>query len=171
MAESHSRNMDSMEKLDRIREIAITVSEPKNAGEIADVANVSRNTAAKYLAQLTKDDVLIAETRGRETTYRPDPVTQYFGQLRELTSDYTKEELTQELNTIQADIERLKSAYDVDRPDELRAAVGDASDNEERARRRRDADDWEYFDHQRRLIQQALELYDGIVESQRTARA
>ena len=163
--------MDSVEKLDRIREIAMTVSEPKNAGEIAEVADVSRNTAAKYLTQLAKDDVLIAETRGRETTYRPDPVTQYFGQLRKLTSDHTKEELTRELDAIRADIERFRSTYGVDRPDELRATVGDASEAEERAQRRQDAEDWEYFEHQRRLIQQALELYDGVVESCRTARA
>lgn len=163
--------MDSVETLDRIREIAMTVSEPKNAGEIADVAGVSRNTAAKYLTQLAEDDVLIAETRGRETTYRPDPVTQYFGQLRELTSDYTKEELTRELDAIRADIERFRSTYGVDRPDELRAAVGDASDSDERAQRRQDAEDWEYFEHQCTLIQQALELYDGVAESRRTARA
>lgn len=163
--------MDSVETLTTVREVAVTVSEPKNAGEIADAAGVSRNTAAKYLAQLVEDDVLLAETRGRETTYRPDPVTQYFEQLRELTSDYTKEELTRELDAIQADIERFKSAYDVDRPDELRATVGDVSNADERARRRRDADDWEYFEHQRTLIQQALELYDGVVNSRRTARA
>jgi predicted ArsR family transcriptional regulator len=163
--------MDSVETLATVREVALTVSEPKNAGEIADAAGVSRNTAAKYLTQLAEDDVLLAETRGRETTYRPDPVTQYFEQLRELTSDYTKEELTQELDAIQADIERFKSTYGVDRPDELRATVGGVSDADERARRRRDADDWEYFEHQRTLIQQALELYDGVVNSRRTARA
>lgn len=163
--------MDSVEKLARIREIAMTVNGPKNAGEIAEMADVSRNTAAKYLAQLAEDDVLIAETRGRETTYRPDPITQYFSQLRELTSDHTKEELTRELDAIQGDIERFRNTYDIDRPDELRAAVGDASEAEERAQRRQDAEDWEYFEHQRRLIQQALELYDGVVESRRTARA
>lgn len=163
--------MDSVEKLARIRAIAMTVNEPKNAGEIAEVADVSRNTAAKYLAQLAEDDVLIAETRGRETTYRPDPVTQYFGQLRELTAAHTKEELTRELDAIQEDIERFRSTYGVDRPDELRATVGDASAADDRAQRRQDAEDWEYFEHQRRLIQQALELYDGVVESRRTARA
>lgn len=162
--------MDSVETLDRIREIAMTVSEPKNAGEIADVVGVARNTAAKYLAQLAEDDVLIAETRGRETVYRPDPVTQYFDQLRELTSDHTKEELTHELDAIRTDIERFKSQYGIGRPDELRATVGDAADSDERTQRRRDAEDWEYFEHQCRLIQQALELYDGVAESRRTAR-
>ncbi|MCL7418506.1 MAG: winged helix-turn-helix domain-containing protein [Halalkalicoccus sp.] len=163
--------MDSVEKLARIREIAMTVSEPKNAGEIATVADVSRNTAAKYLTQLAEDNVLIAETRGRETIYRPDPVTQYFSQLRKLTSEHTKDELTHELDAIRTDIERFSSRYGVDHPDELRATVGDASGAEERAQRRQDAEDWEYFEHQRQLIQQALELYDGVVESRRTARA
>ncbi|MEM4780924.1 MAG: hypothetical protein QXG03_05105 [Halalkalicoccus sp.] len=155
------------EKLERIREVALTTGEPRNAGEIAQVAGVSRNTAAKYLSQLVRDDVLVAETQGRETTYRPDPVTQYFSRLRELTSEHSKEELTDELSAIRADIESFESEYGVERPDELRATIGEVRSGAERARRRRDADDWEYFEHQRKLLQQALRLYDGVEQSRR----
>lgn len=162
---------DHAEKLKRIRETAMTAGKAKNAGEIAQAAGVSRNTAAKYLSQLTEDDVLIAETRGRETVYRADPVTQYFRQLRELTSNHSKEALTGELSAVKEDIERFKSEYDVERADELRATVGDVGTAEERTKRRNDADDWEYFDHQRKLIQQALQLYEGVAESRRSLRA
>lgn len=159
------------EKLDRIREVAMTAGEAKNAGEIAAAVGVSRNTASKYLSQLVEDDILITEKRGRETTYRPDPVTQYFRQLRELTADYSKEMLTDELVAIREDIERFESEYEVERADELRASVGDVTSADERAKRCRDADDWEYFEHQRKLIQQALRLYDGVEQSRRGLHA
>lgn len=160
---------DHTAKVERIREVAMTVREPRNAGEIADAAGVARNTAEKYLEQLVKADKLATMQRGRETCYYPDPVTQYFDQIRDLVNDHQKDELTAELADIRDDIESWKETYDVTSSDELRATVGDEIPAAERRQRRHDAEDWEYFEHQATLIKQAIQLYDTI-EAARESR-
>lgn len=150
------------EKVDRIRAVAMTVREPKNAGEIADAAGVARNTAEKYLTQLVDADKLTTIQRGRETCYYPDPVTQYFDQIRDLVDDHEKDELTAELGAIRDDIDEWKDAYGVASADELRTTVGDDVPAAERRQRRHDADDWDYYEHRATLIKQAIQLYDTI---------
>lgn len=160
---------DHTATIDRIREVAMTVREPKNAGEIADAAGVARNTAEKYLTQLVQADKLATVQRGRETAYYPDPVTQYFDQIRGLVEDHTKDELTAELGAIRDDIDEWKEAYDVASADELRATVGDDIQASQRRQRRRDAEDWDYYEHQATLLKQAIQLYDTI-EATRDSR-
>jgi sugar-specific transcriptional regulator TrmB len=152
----------------RVREVAMTVSEPRNAGEIADAAGVARNTAEKYLQRLVETRTIVAVVQGRETRYRPDPVTQYLDQVRDLIENHSKAELTAELAVIREDIDAWKDKYDVSSPDELRASVGDEDlSPEERERRIRDAEDWEYYRERIGVVQQAIDLYDPV----KTARA
>ncbi len=146
----------------RIRAVAMTAREPKNAGEIADSAGVARNTAEKYLSQLVETNTLTTIQQGRETCYYPDPVTQYFDQIRDLVETHQKDDLTAELAAIRDDIEEWKESYEVDSPDELRASVGDEISAAERRQRQHDAEDWEYYEHQATLIKQAIQLYDTI---------
>lgn len=166
---SDTETRDHTSKVAQIREVAMTVREPKNAGEIADAAGVARNTAEKYLTQLVEADKLATVQRGRETCYYPDPVTQYFDQIRDLVDDHHKDELTAELAAIRDDIDEWKDTYDVDSADELRATVGDDIPAAERRQRRHDAEDWEYYEHQAELIKQAIQLYD-TVEATRESR-
>lgn len=147
-------------KLDRIREVAMTVSEPRTAGEIAESAEAARNTAEKYLRQLVEADKLTTVTHGPETRYRPDAVTQYLDRVRGFIEEFDKAELTAELSAIRDG---------VDGPDELRASVGDDLPAEERRRRVRDAEDREYFRHQADCTRQAIRLYDSV-EAARTGR-
>lgn len=161
--------VDHDDKFLRVREVAMTVSEPRNAGEIADAAGVARNTAEKYLQRLVEARTLVAEEHGRETRYRPDPVTQYLDQVRDLIENHSKAELTAELAAIHDDIDAWKEEYGVSSPDELRASVGDEDlSPEERERRMRDAEDWEYYRERVGVVQQAIDLYDPV-ESARTA--
>ena len=159
---SDSGTSDHTAKVDRIREVAMTVREPKNAGEIADAAGVARNTAEKYLTHLVEAGKLTTIQRGRETCYYPDPVTQYFDQLRGLIDEHEKDELTAELGAIRDDIDEWMDTYDVESADELRTTVGDDIPAAERRQRRHDAADWEYYEHQAELIKQAIQLYDTI---------
>ena len=167
---SDSGATDHVRKVDRIREVAMTVPEPKNAGEIADSASVARNTAEKYLTQLVETDKLVTIQRGRETCYYPDPVTQYFDQIRDLVNDQQKDELTAELAAIRDEIDAWKDEYDVESADELRATVGDDIPAVERRQRRHAAEDWEYYEHQATLIKQAIQLYDTIEATRENRR-
>lgn len=159
---SDSGPTDHTAKVARIREVAMTVREPQNAGEIADAAGVARNTAEKYLNQLVEADKLTTVQRGRELCYYPDPVTQYFDQIRDLINDHQKDELTAELDAIRDDVNEWKNEYDVESADELRATVGDDIPASERQQRQHDAEDWGYYEHQAMLIKQAIQLYDTI---------
>ena len=167
---SSTDSPEQMTTVDRIRAVAMTVGEPKNAGEIAESAEVARNTAEKYLTQLVATNTLTTIQRGRETCYYPDPVTQYFDQIRELVETQGKDDLTAELAAIREDIDAWKENYDVDSASELRASVGDEIPAAERQQRRRDAEDWEYYEHQATLIKQALQLYDTIEETREQRR-
>jgi predicted ArsR family transcriptional regulator len=162
---------DHADKLDRIREVAMTVSEPRNAGEIADAAGVSRNTAEKYLQQLVAARTLAVVERGRETCYRPDPVTQYLDQMRGLIEEHSKAELASELAAMRDEIAAWQDEYGVDSPDELRASVGDADlPAWERERRVQNAEDWEYYRERIDVVQRALELYDPVESARTTQR-
>lgn len=151
------------EKLKRIREVAMTVREPRNAEEIAESAGVAPNTARKYLRQLVETNQIATTERGRETVYYPDPTTQRFNQIRELIEGHSKQELVDELNAIESDIDDWKSEYAVDSPDELRASIS-GEPEEERESRLRDAEDWEYFEHQSKIIGHAVMLYNTVEE-------
>lgn len=162
---------DHADKLDRIREVAMTVSEPRNAGEIADAAGVSRNTAEKYLQQLVAARTLAVVERGRETCYRPDPVTQYLDQVRDLIEEHSKAELTSELAAMRDEMEAWADEYGVDSPAELRASVGDDDlSAKEREQRVRDAEDWEYYRERVGVVQRALELYDSVESARSEGR-
>jgi len=149
------------EKLKRIREVAMTVREPRNAQEIAESADVAPNTAKKYLRQLVEINQLAAAEHGRETVYYPDPTTQRFDQIRELIEEHSKQELIDELDAVESKIDSWKKEYDVASPDELRASIS-GEPKEKRKSRLRDAEDWEYFEHQSEMIGHAVMLYDTI---------
>lgn len=154
------------EKLKRIREVAMTVREPRNAQEIAESADVAPNTARKYLRQLVETNQLAAAERGRETVYYPDPTTQRFDQIRQLIEEHSKQELVNELDTIESEIKEWKIEYGVDSPDELRASIS-GKPEEERKSRLQDAEDWEYFEHQSEMIGHAVMLYDTVEEDRK----
>jgi transposase-like protein len=154
------------EKLKRIREVAMTVREPRNAQEIAESADVAPNTARKYLRQLVETNQLAAAERGRETVYYPDPTTQRFDQIRQLIEEHSKQELVNELDTIESEIKEWRIEYGVDSPDELRASIS-GEPEEERKSRLQDAEDWEYFEHQSEMIGHAVMLYDTVEEDRK----
>ncbi len=149
------------EKMRSLRDVAMTVREPRNAQEIAESAGVAPNTARKYLRQLVEINRLVAVERGRETLYYPDPATQRFDQIRDLIRENTKRELAEELDAIESDTEKWKQKYSVKTPDELRASIS-GEPEEERMSRIRDAEDWEYFEHRSEMIGHALMLYDSV---------
>ena len=148
---------------ERVRAIALTLQQPRNAGWIANEAEVARATAKKYLEQFVDNGDLVTLEVGRETRYMPDPVTGYLREVRELIEEFDKDTLTSELAAINDEIDAWKDQYDVETAAVLRQSVGDSSiDSEERRKRIHVAEDWEYNQYQRELIQHALGLYDSI---------
>jgi hypothetical protein len=89
-----------MDASERVRHVVLTQTEPQNAGWIATEADVSRDTAVKYLTRMVdQGDLEVTET-AEGTCYKPDSITQLLREVRQLAEEHTLDELTQELNAI-----------------------------------------------------------------------
>lgn len=146
---------------DRVRSVALSLSDPHSAGWIADEALVAENTARRHLERLADLHVLTRDTTGDAVTYYPDPVYVRTRDLRELVNEYDRDELTELAANLKADIESWEAEYDVTSPDDLRrTAVGEGTTAEEAMERRRTASDWELTNYRLSLIEDALSRYD-----------
>lgn len=156
---------------ERVEAVALTVGEPRTANWIAGEADVAHETAAKYLERLADDGTLLVDSRGQQTTYEPDPVGQYLAEMRELYDDHSPDELAAGLADINEQIRTWKSTYDADTPNELRASLGRVDDAADERNRRRTAREWEHLVERRRLVEDALRLYDRFPSEPRSASA
>jgi hypothetical protein len=156
---------DGTDAAERVRHVALTRTTPRNAGWIATEADVSRDTAVKYLSRMAdRGDLEVVETADG-TCYRPDPVTQFLDEVRNLAEDHSHEELTDELRAIADEIDRWKREYDVESLADLRQSVGDDELSAEQRRERLDiVEEWEYDIEMRAAIRQAIGLKDSLTE-------
>lgn len=146
---------------DRVRAVALSVSEPRTAGWIADEALVAENTARRHLENLAELHILTTDTTGSAVTYYPDPVYVRIRDLRELVTEYDRDELTKLAVDLKADIESWQDEYDVRSPDELRStAAAEETARDEAIERRRTASDWELTKYRLSLIEDALSRYE-----------
>jgi predicted transcriptional regulator len=154
---------------ERVEAVALTVSEPRTANWIATEAEVAHETATKYLTRLADDGKLRTDTQGQQTAYEPDPVGQYLREMRELYEDHSPDDLAASLADINEQIRTWKSTYEVETPNELRASLGSADTAEDERRRRQAAREWEHLVTRRRLVEDALRLYDRFPSEPRSA--
>ncbi|QKY21757.1 hypothetical protein B4589_012565 [Halolamina sp. CBA1230] len=147
----------------RVRHVASTRTEPRNAGWIADEANVSRDTAVKYLERMVEQGDLEAVETDRGIGYKPDEVTQFLDEVRRLAEAHGVDELTAELDAIATEIEEWREAYDVESLSELRRSVGrDDLTETERNDRLETIAEWEYDMEIREAIRLAISLQDSL---------
>jgi len=150
---------DSMTARERVETIATTLSEPRTANWIAGQADVKWDTAKKHLDDLADSGELLVTS---DDKYVPDPTRAYFDQLRELILTNDKEELRGELEAFADRIEKWKTTYDVDSPEDLEATLADDLPADEISERRQALRRWENSLRSRDTIQTALHLYDDI---------
>ncbi|RQG90889.1 hypothetical protein EA473_19615 [Natrarchaeobius chitinivorans] len=152
-----------MDAADRVRHVALTRTTPQNAGWIAEEANVSRDTAAKYLERMAdQGDLEIVETADG-TCYKPDDVTQFLREVRTLAEEQSVNELTDELRAIGDEIDSWKSTYDVESLEELRRSIGREDLSSSDRRERLEAiEEWEYNIQVREALQLAISLQSSL---------
>ncbi|WP_236639717.1 YjbH domain-containing protein [Salinigranum halophilum] len=165
MSEKQPAWPEGMDAAERVRHVALTRTVPRNAGWIATEADVSRDTAVKYLSRMAEQgDLKVVET-AEGTCYKPDPVTQFLGEVRDLAETHSHEELTAELRDIADEIDRWKRRYDVESLAELRQSVGDDELSAEQRRERLGiVEEWEYDIEMREAIRLAIGLKDSLTE-------
>ncbi|MFC5973445.1 hypothetical protein ACFPYI_19115 [Halomarina salina] len=162
---------DGLSAAERVEAVALTVSEPRTANWIAGEAEVAHETATKYLNRLVDDGKLSADARGQQTTYEPDPVGQYLIEMRELYEEHSPDELAVSLEEMNEQIRTWKTEYDVETPNELRASLGRTEDLTDERQRRQVAGEWDHLKTRRRLVEDALHLYDRFPGERRSASA
>ncbi|MDB2224442.1 hypothetical protein PN419_09255 [Halorubrum ezzemoulense] len=156
---------------DRVEAVALTVGKPRTANWIAEEAEVAHETATKYLTRLVDDGTLRSDTRGQQTTYEPDPVGQYLAEMRELYEEHSPDELAASLEDINEQIRTWKTKYDVETANQLRASLGRTDDVTDERNRRQAAREWDHLETRRRLVEDALRLYDRFPGERRSASA
>jgi len=152
-----------MDAANRVRHVALTRTTPQNAGWIAEEADVSRDTAAKYLDRMTdQGDLEVVETADG-TCYKPDDITQFLREVRTLAEEQSVDELTNELRAIGDEIDSWKSAYDVESLEELRRSLGreDLSPSDRRERLET-IEEWEYNIQVREALRLAISLQRSL---------
>ena len=170
MSDELDRNWtESLSAAERVEAVALTVSQPRTANWIAEEAEVAHETAVKYLDRLVDDGKLRPDSRGRQTTYEPDPVGQYLFEMRELYDSHSPDELAASLEDMNSQIDGWKDEYDVETPNQLRASLASGDGSREGGERRRTARDWEHLAARRRLVEDALRLHDRFPSDPRSA--
>ncbi|MYL66696.1 DUF7342 family protein [Halorubrum distributum] len=162
---------DGLSAAKRVEAVALTVDEPRTANWIAAEAEVAHETATKYLTRLVDDGKLRSDTRGQQTIYELDPVGQYLVEMRELYDEHSPDELAASLEEINEQIRTWKTKYDVETANQLRASLGQIEDVTDERDRRQVAREWDHLTTRRRLVEDALRLYDRFPGERRSASA
>ena len=144
---------------DRVRAVAVTVSEPKPADWIAEQAHVAGNTARDHLQRLVEMNVLRTATGGTATRYEPDPLYTRMQALRDLLDNRTRDDLLELRGDLQEQVEEWKSKYDTDSPSELRERAAHTDTAEATREMRRTANDWNIIAYRLQLVEDAIEHY------------
>jgi len=164
MSDSERPGWRDRSAADRVRSVATTLSEPRTANWIAGEAEVAHETAKKYLDQLVDDGKLETTEAGGKTVYRPDPVGQYLDEMHRLYADHTADELAESLTEITEQVGAWQETYDAATPNELRAAIGDTTDEATAEEYRRVAAEWEQLRYRQSLVEDTLRLYDRFAD-------
>ena len=148
---------------ERVREIATTLTQPRSVKWVKDEAQISSwQTAKDELEMLVQfRQVQAVEGDDGNTKYAPNYQLRYFDEVTELINDHTRDELREEVASIQGQIDEWKTEFDIESRDELESTLTDESRSSEDVRARNKVlRQWERYEDNKRLLKHALELYD-----------
>jgi len=85
--------------------------------------------------------------------------------------NHSPDDLAASLEQMNDQIRMWKAEYDVETPNGLRASLSRAADREDERTRRQAAREWEHLQTRRRLVEDALRLYDRFPSEQNPVSA
>jgi len=144
---------------DRVRSVAVTLSQPRSADWVAENAHVAGNTARDHLQRLVGMNVLREVPGDGATRYRPDPLYTRMRALRDLLDGRDRDDLIDLRADLQERIESWRAEYDAESPDDLRDRAARAETAEETRELRRAAGDWDVVRYRLRLAEDAIKHY------------
>ena len=144
---------------DRVRSVAVTLSQPRTADWIADHAAVAGNTARNHLGRLVEMNVLEAVSEEGVTRYRPDPLYTRMRALRDLLDGRDRDDLVELRAELQEQVETWQNEYGADSADDLRAQAATAKTSDRTRELRQTANDWEIVRYRLGLVEEAIDRY------------
>lgn len=147
----------------RVRKIALTLTEPRSVDWVRAEAKISSWQTAKDELEMLVEFGQIHAVEGDDgnTKYAPNYQLRYFNEVTELINNHTRDELREEIATIQAGIDEWKAEFNVESRDDLESTLTDDDLSSEDVRERNNVlRDWERYEDNKRLLKHALELYD-----------
>jgi len=154
---------DGLSARERVREIATALTQPRSVEWIRTEAHISSwQTAHDELEMLVDFGQLHAiDGDDGNTKYAPNYQLRYFNEVTELINTHTREELREEIATIQTEIDTWLTEFDVESRAELESTLTDDGLSGEDVRDRNGVlRQWERYEDNKRLLKHALELYD-----------
>lgn len=154
---------DGLSARERVREIATTLTQLRSVEWVREEAQISSwQTTKDELAMLVEFGQLHAiEGDDGNTKYAPNYQLRYFNEVTELINNHTRDELREEIATIQEQIDEWKTDFDVESRDNLESTLTDDDITSGDVRERNTVlRDWERYEDNKRLLKHALELYD-----------
>jgi hypothetical protein len=148
---------------ERVREIATTLTQPRSVEWVREQAGIAAWQTAKDELEMLAEFGQVQAVTGDDghTKYAPDYQQRYFDELAGLINDHTREELREQIATIQERIDGWKSEYAVDSQADLDASLSEAGHDAATIRERnRVLRRWERAADNQQLLRQALQLYD-----------
>ncbi|MGM0605847.1 MAG: DUF7342 family protein [Halobacteriota archaeon] len=158
---------DDRSSRERVREIATTLTAPRSVEWVRKEAQVSSwQTAKDELEMLVEfGQVQAVEGDDGNTKYAPNYQLRYFNEVIELINSHTREELREEIASIQKLVDEWKSRFSVESRTELESTLTeDDLDSEAIRERNRVLRQWERYEDNKRLLKHALELYGDARE-------
>lgn len=154
---------DDVSARERVREIATTLTAPRSVEWVREQAHVSSWQTAKDELEMLVDFGQVHAIEGDDgnTKYAPNYQLRYFNEVTELINSHTREELREEIATIQETIDEWKAEFDIESRDALESTLTDDDLPSDAIRERNGVlRQWERYEDNKRLLKHALELYD-----------
>lgn len=148
---------------ERVREIAMTLTRPRSVEWVRDQAQIASWQTAKDELEMLVEFQQIHAIEGDDgnTKYAPNYQRRYFDEVAELINEHSREELREEIATIQEEIDEWRAEFDVESRDDLESTLTDAELTSKTVRERnRVLRRWETYEDNKRLLKHALDLYD-----------
>jgi len=144
---------------DRVRSVAVTLTQPQSADWIAEQAHVAGNTARGHLQRLVEMNVLEEVSDEGATRYRPDPLYTRMRTLRDILEGRDQDDLVELRADLQEQVETWRNEYGADSPDALREQAATSETADRTRELRQTANDWEIVRYRQGLVEEAIERY------------
>jgi DNA-binding transcriptional ArsR family regulator len=115
---------------ERVRDVMRNATEPMTASEVAEIAEVSPNTARKYLNRLAEMNQIRAEESGKTTLYGWDSSAEKMERVRSLSQKYTKEEIEERIREMTSEIHEYREEYGCEEPEDLVIEMDEGEESE-----------------------------------------